>query len=620
MRAATESKVATTPSLVAPRGSQLRSSRKATEKRPIRLITEEGEDERIAARDAKATGVSEASALPQASPALPQAEKTVRVTDGRFVIKLKLDQTAKGRAEPILAALYPTFPTRTPISILIDNVPVPLRHVYEKAQHMNREPYPINFKVQQLIPPEPPQEALPEGELTLCELNSDLLTMKGPEDSESLTRYISAEGVKYPNIIIPLVHQTEKEKKTVLKQTTATALPHDGLLLRLFPWGSTLKRKRYETQGLNSLDIPLVKPSQQQEAAERPIKAFAWHRYKQIFAVARADDTINIYDLTTQQWSPICLKHEQQKGITSIEWQPLAGAVLAVGCGSGVLVWRVPLPSGRDSSGVSSFYALATEKHTATAALLQHSGHGPVTSIAWSPDGQFLASASPYNSSVIIWDRVLGVGTSLARWNGPGIHLVKWSPNGHYLFAATTSSLFLIFETKTWSVQKWNFSKPCQAAAWSADARFLLVSEAGESTIHAIRFGKEPPHIDAEYVRCEAVGPYQVTYPLAGDRRVGGPIKSLEWDRTGERLAVTFSGDQEGAEVIALFATSLQPFLQLTPRGFIRGPKDGKKPDIVAFANRFPRGALLTTCWRNGKISFCPLYFQPLNSVELRKW
>ncbi len=138
------------------------------------------------------------------------------------------------------------------------------------------------------------------------------------------------------------------------------------------------------------------------------------------------------------EWSPICLKHEQQKGITSIEWQPLAGAVLAVGCGydpfsllllashmtlmtgcirSGVLVWRVPLPSGRDSSGVryfmpataalfrcsldsvwcvhscvlrqSSFYALATEKHTATAALLQHSGHGPVTSISWSPDGQY---------------------------------------------------------------------------------------------------------------------------------------------------------------------------------------------------------------------------------------
>jgi hypothetical protein len=47
-----------------------------------------------------------------------------------------------------------------------------------------------------------------------------------------------------------------------------------------------------------------------------------------------------------------------------------------------------------------------------------------------------------------------------------------------------------------------------QAAAWSADARFLLVSEAGESTIHAIRFGKEPPHIGSQlpFIRDHASG------------------------------------------------------------------------------------------------------------------
>jgi hypothetical protein len=32
-------------------------------------------------------------------------------------------------------------------------------------------------------------------------------------------------------------------------------------------------------------------------------------------------------------------------------------------------------------------------------------------------------------------------------------------------FPVSRSSLFLIFETKTWSVQKWNFSKPCQVRA-----------------------------------------------------------------------------------------------------------------------------------------------------------
>jgi hypothetical protein len=71
---------------------------------------------------------------------------------------------------------------------------------------------------------------------------------------------------------------------------------------------------------------------------------------------------------------------------------------------------------------------------------------------------------------------------------------------------------------------------------------------------------------DAEYVRCEAVGPYQVEYPMAGERKVGGPIRTMEWDQNGERLVVTFSGDEEGRELIALYVTRLHPFLQFSPR------------------------------------------------------
>jgi len=493
--------------------------------------------------------------------------------------------------------------------------------------------------VQQMIPPEPPQESLPEGELTLCELNADLLTMKGEDDSASLALYISAEGVKYPNIVVKLAQrQPERDRRPILRQRAGAGASssssgsrsssgggdtffsrlwhgfgHVGMVL-----SSSLKRKRWDLMGGD--DMLDVRSAKRNQTPERPIRAFAWHRYRQVFAVAKSDDSISIYDLITQQWSPVCLRHELQKNITTIEWQPLAGAVLAVGCEAGVVIWRVPLLTGRDITGVSSLYALPTEKHTATLSLLQRSGHGPVSSISWSPDGQFLASASPEDSSVLIWDRVLGVSTPLKRLGGPGIHLIKWSPNGHYLFAATTSSLFLIFETKTWFYQKWNFSRPCQAAAWSTDGRYLLVSEAGESIIHTIRLRKEPPLVDAEYVRCEAVGPYQVEYPMAGERKVGGPIRTMEWDQNGERLVVTFSGDEEGRELIALYVTRLHPFLQFSPRGFIRGPKEGKKADIVAFANHFPRGSLLAACWLNGKISFYPLYYQPTNSVELHKW
>jgi len=74
------------------------------------------------------------------------------------------------------------------------------------------------------------------------------------------------------------------------------------------------------------------------------------------------------------------------------------------------------------------------------------------------------------------------------------------------------------------------------------------------------------PTLVSEYVRCETVGPYQVTYPMAGEQKVGGPVRNLEWDCTGERLAVTFSGEEQGTELIALYATRLHPFLQFTPR------------------------------------------------------
>lgn len=53
---------------------------------------------------------------------------------------------------------------------------------------------------------------------------------------------------------------------------------------------------------------------------------------------------------------------------------------------------------------------------------------------------------------------------------------------------------------------------------------------------------------------------------MAKEQKVGGAIRAIEWDRTGERLAITFSGEEAGTELIALYATRLHPFLQFTPR------------------------------------------------------
>jgi len=172
-----------------------------------------------------------------------------------------------------------------------------------------------------------------------------------------------------------------------------------------------------------------------------------------------------------------------------------------------------------------------------------------------------------------------------------------------------------VWETLSWKSQRWSFSRPCQAATWSGDGRLLLVAEVGESLVHAIRFSKEPPLIDGQYEGAESVGPMEVTYPTTGiQQRVGGPIGQLEWDRTAQRLAITFlpSGDllaRDGSELVALFATTTQYPITYTHRGFIRGPPSAL-PQHLGFSNCYPRGALLTVCWSNGKISFYPLITQ----------
>ena len=63
----------------------------------------------------------------------------------------------------------------------------------------------------------------------------------------------------------------------------------------------------------------------------------------------------------------------------------------------------------------------------------------------------------------------------------------------------------------------------------------------------------------------------------------------MHWDPLAERLAVSF----QTSEVIALFGTSVEPYLTLTPIGLIRG-FEGEVPSCLAFASKFDEGALLT--------------------------
>eukprot|EP01121_Diplochlamys_sp_Union-15-3_P002874 TRINITY_DN12719_c0_g1_i1.p1 TRINITY_DN12719_c0_g1~~TRINITY_DN12719_c0_g1_i1.p1 ORF type:complete len:110 (+),score=23.86 TRINITY_DN12719_c0_g1_i1:370-699(+) len=82
-----------------------------------------------------------------------------------------------------------------------------------------------------------------------------------------------------------------------------------------------------------------------------------------------------------------------------------------------------------------------------------------------------------------------------------------------------------------------------------------------------------------------------------------GPVAHMDWSDNGQRLAVSFLE----SELIAIYKTDTNPW-NITPLGYVRGPPTQTPPHIIAFRPHFPRGALLASCWDNGKIAFCPMY------------
>lgn len=102
----------------------------------------------------------------------------------------------------------------------------------------------------------------------------------------------------------------------------------------------------------------------------------AWHPHCPRLAVATRDNRIRVYS-NIATGVPV-LRHNAQKSVCCLSWRPYSGRELAAACQTGVLVWTVEL--GAASNSLSH------------AVFLQHKNHGPVTSVAWSPQVIFVLS------------------------------------------------------------------------------------------------------------------------------------------------------------------------------------------------------------------------------------
>ncbi|KAI9364370.1 WD40-repeat-containing domain protein [Zopfochytrium polystomum] len=296
--------------------------------------------------------------------------------------------------------------------------------------------------------------------------------------------------------------------------------------------------------------------------------------------------------------------NEFQRDIVCLEWRPLSGTNLAVGCRNGVCLWKVLTPasdrgwSSPTSSGQippfrqagltgsstahvrPSFYQSLAKSTSAIMAFLAHPAMENISCISWSPDGSFLAVGSQDSPVLLVWNVSLETATVLRKAVGHGTTNLSWSPNGRYLLQLCRMKTMRIWETDSFTSIDLETTICFTAACWLYDSRTVLFSVSGNPRINMLQMARKPPSLDYRmHPQAERVPKTPSLTKKGFPVVVGGNVSAMEIDPTGRRLAVTFAnGSTPGAELIAMFEIKLSPLPELNLIGFVRGPSWQSRP------------------------------------------
>ncbi|KAF7721860.1 hypothetical protein EC973_004068 [Apophysomyces ossiformis] len=353
--------------------------------------------------------------------------------------------------------------------------------------------------------------------------------------------------------------------------------------------------------------------------------------------MAHKDNCVYVYKLEGSVWVCKVLKHKFMLDITCLEWKQRAGGTLAVGCRKGVCVWNIHSSMENTSNQhetdaterVSALITSQTMKQpspryhpNAWMTYYRYPGHEHISAVAWDPTpGSFLiAAASGTSNTLVIYDTLLQQTKPLKRY-GKGNVLLRWSPDGEWLYSASISGYSRVWETRTWTSSQ--FLNPpglwVQSACWAPDNRSLFYSMRGKSDIYMLyRTGDtlRSDHLDWKLLTTPAI---QVNTTSGEKVTTGGVIKELSLDPLGQRLVVAY----EDSELLNLYTVNLtSPMILdkkdvLSLHGYIRGselhlsekaialkPLNNVRPHHVLYAGSASKDALLAVVYENNLITF----------------
>jgi len=328
-------------------------------------------------------------------------------------------------------------------------------------------------------------------------------------------------------------------------------------------------------------------------------QALAWHcRDARLATISTNGQQISVNNTADCTWATTDFPaHKGISNIRAIAWRPCAANTIAVGCDMGVALYSFNINSNNNIK------------------YLRHEGHTSCTRLTWNSDGSKLASASPHDFSVRLWD--VASGTSVRVCTDGSV--ISFSPNIADLLVVANAlkASFRFWSTDTWEGERWNLlSGVPTAVAWHPKSTHFALASRGDSCVHFFKLKIDQSAasiVHSEITSLPKLGP-------------GGIPRALAWDNTGERFAVIFHHDQhQGAFedfqvdtnrrfLVALYNTSTNPNFTIAPIGYVAGPPKSGPPLDIQFKCRggIKATSVLAVAWACGDITFTQMFFQAM--------
>ncbi|KAI7881072.1 WD40 repeat-like protein [Lichtheimia hyalospora FSU 10163] len=355
----------------------------------------------------------------------------------------------------------------------------------------------------------------------------------------------------------------------------------------------------------------VITSTEELTAKHSEAKLLAWHPHRNMLAIAYQDNTVHVYERTDEnsEWTCHLLQHRFMKKITCLEWKKRARGTLAVGCRNGVCVWS--LASGSVTNADLTNKLEPYNRHTSSMNYLCHTGYGPISSLAWdpSPASHLLAVTSATKGTLVIYDTMTLSTTPLKR-QGKGNTLLRWSPDGAWLFVASDKHV----KSRMWDTRYWthrDLTNPpglgVQSACWAPDSRNLFISMHGKSDIHLIYWANTT---SAAELKQEKV--YSVKAPVQGPaaHMNHNHIREIALSPSdGKRLAVIF----EKSDCVALYTVQLETMPTLARKDVLQhigiantrtSLNDSGKPIHIAYSAHSSSSTTLAVLHKTGVVDF----------------